>query len=167
MIGQKENGKKMRRQRNALGICILLVTLSLLLTGCAGTDDSETRVIYISNETGVEAPLVIPAEYRDKVNPLADDPSAIAYGNEAYNALCSQCHGADGRGHGPEAAGLTPPPADFTDQEKMQENTDGYLLWRISDGGDFDPYNSLMTAWGTLLSEQEIWELISYLRTLP
>ncbi len=157
----------MRRQLNALGVCILLLTLSLLLAGCAGPDDLETREIYISSETGVEAPLVIPAEYRDKTNPLAGDPSAIASGNEAYIALCSQCHGADGSGQGPEGAGLKPPPADFTKQEQMQENTDGYLFWRISDGGNFDPYNSLMTAWGTLLSEQEIWELISYLRTLP
>jgi len=167
MIERKENGKKMRRQRNALGVCILLLPLSLLLAGCAGSEGEEAREIYISSETGVEAPLIIPAEYRDKVNPLADDPSAIASGNEAYVALCSQCHGEDGRGKGLDAAGLNPRPADFTNQEQMQENTDGYLFWRIAEGGGFDPYNSLMTAWGTLLSEQEIWELISYLRTLP
>ncbi|MCK4741191.1 MAG: c-type cytochrome [Anaerolineales bacterium] len=157
----------MKRLRNTLNIFIILIILSLVLAGCAGSEGEEAREIYISSETGVEAPLVIPAEYRDKVNPLAGDPSAIASGNEAYVALCSQCHGEDGRGQGPDAAGLKPPPADFTDQEQMQENTDGYLFWRISDGGDFDPYNSLMTAWGTLLSEQEIWEIISYLRTLP
>ena len=157
----------MRRQQNALYIFIFLFTSSLMLAGCSGSDGSETQDIYISSETGVEAPLVIPAEYRDKVNPLADDPAAIASGIVAYFALCSQCHGEDGRGEGPDAAGLNPPPVDFTNPERMQESTDGYLLWRISEGGDFYPYNSLMTAWGTLLSEQEIWELISYLRTLP
>lgn len=157
----------MRRLRNALCIFIILLTFPLVLAGCAGSEGEEAREVYISNETGVEAPLVIPAAYRDRVNPLADDPAAIASGNEAYTALCSQCHGEDGRGKGPDAAELNPRPADFTNQERMKENTDGYLFWRISDGGDFDPYNSLMTAWGTLLSEQEIWELISYLRTIP
>lgn len=157
----------MKRQQTALSIFTILIILSLVLTGCAGSDGEEDRVVYISNETGVEAPLIVPAEYKDKVNPLADDPAAIASGNEAYVALCSQCHGEDGSGKGPDASGLNPRPADFTDQEQMQAHTDGYLFWRISDGGDFDPYNSLMTAWGTLLSEQEIWELISYLRTLP
>lgn len=157
----------MKRQQTALSIYTMLITLSLVLTGCAGSDGEEDRVVYISNETGVEAPLIVPAEYKDKVNPLANDPAAIASGNEAYVALCSQCHGEDGRGKGPDASGLNPRPADFTDQEQMQAHTDGYLFWRISDGGDFDPYSSLMTAWGTLLSEQEIWELISYLRTLP
>ncbi len=157
----------MKRQQTTLSIFTLLIIMSLVLTGCAGSGGEEDRVVFISNETGVEAPLIIPAEYRDKVNPLAGDPVAVASGNEAYTALCSQCHGEDGRGKGPDAAGLNPRPADFTDQEQMQAHTDGYLFWRISDGGDFDPYNSLMTAWGTLLSEQEIWELISYLRTLP
>jgi cytochrome c553 len=157
----------MKRQQTALSIFAILIILSLVLTGCAGSDGEEDRVVYISNETGVEAPLIIPAEYKDKVNPLVNDPAAIASGSEAYVALCSQCHGDDGRGKGPDASGLNPRPADFTDQEQMQAHTDGYLFWRISDGGDFDPYNSLMTAWGTLLSEQEIWELISYLRTLP
>ncbi|MGB2894707.1 MAG: c-type cytochrome [Anaerolineales bacterium] len=157
----------MKRQQNALCLYTVLFALSLLIAGCVGSGDSETQEIYISNETGVEAPLIIPAAYRNKVNPLADDPAAIASGNEAYFALCSQCHGEDGRGQGTEAARINPPPADFTNQERMRELTDGYLFWRISDGGNFDPYNSLMTAWGTLLSEQEIWELISYLRTLP
>jgi len=157
----------MKRQQTTLSIFTILIILSLVLTGCASSDGEDDRVVYISNETGVEAPLIIPTEYKDKVNPLVDDPVAIASGNEAYVALCSQCHGDDGRGKGPDAAGLNPRPSDFTDQEQMQAHTDGYLFWRISDGGDFDPYNSLMTAWGTLLSEQEIWELISYLRTLP
>jgi len=157
----------MRRQQKTQCISILLVTLALTLAGCGGSGGTETQDVYISGETGVEASALIPAEYKDKVNPLADNPAAIASGNEAYIALCSQCHGEDGRGEGPDAAGLNPPPGDFTNPERMQESTDGYLLWRISEGGDFEPYNSLMTAWGTLLSEQEIWELISYLRTLP
>ena len=43
---------------------------------------------------------------------------------------------------------------------------DDYLYWRISEGGAFEPFISLMPAWGTLLSEQEMWQLVSYLRTL-
>jgi mono/diheme cytochrome c family protein len=48
----------------------------------------------------------------------------------------------------------------------MAEALDGYLYWRIDAGGNFAPYNSLMPAWGTLLSETEIWELVTYLRGL-
>jgi mono/diheme cytochrome c family protein len=154
-------------RNKSVSILFLVLLITVLLAGCGSANTSESQEVYISNETGVEAPLIIPAAYRDKVNPLANDPAAIATGEQAYIALCSQCHGADGRGQGPDASGLNPQPADFTNRERMQENSDGYLLWRISEGGNFDPYNSLMTAWGTLLSEQEIWELISYLRTIP
>ncbi|MEE8119943.1 MAG: hypothetical protein V3T55_00335, partial [Anaerolineales bacterium] len=67
----------MKRQQFTLSILVLLIVLSLVLAGCAGSEGEEERVVYISNETGVEAPLVSPAEYRDKVNPLADNPAAI------------------------------------------------------------------------------------------
>ena len=167
MIGHKESRKPMRRTIRASSLFLALLFTSFLLAGCGGSDPSGSQEVYISNETGVEALLVIPAAYRDRVNPLANDPAAIEAGKQAYIALCSQCHGTEGRGQGPDAVGLNPQPADFTDQERMQDNADDYLLWRISEGGNFEPYNSLMTAWGTLLSDQEIWELISYLRTIP
>jgi hypothetical protein len=48
----------------------------------------------------------------------------------------------------------------------MVNREDGYLYWRIAEGGNFEPFNSLMPAWGTLLSETEIWELVSYIRDL-
>ncbi|MFD2815237.1 c-type cytochrome [Paracoccus aerius] len=31
-----------------------------------------------------------------------------------FNALCVDCHGADGRGNGPAAGGMTPAPVDLT-----------------------------------------------------
>jgi hypothetical protein len=62
---------------------------------------------------------------------------------------------------------MQPPPGDLADASHMSALSDGYLFWRISEGGGFDPYNSMMPAWGTLLSETEMWELVSYIRTLP
>jgi mono/diheme cytochrome c family protein len=79
--------------------------------------------------------------------------------------LCVQCHGEQGRGDGVEAEGFDPAPGDLTSPE-MANRSDGHLYWRIADGGAFPPFNSLMPAWGTLLSETEIWELVSYLQTL-
>jgi mono/diheme cytochrome c family protein len=112
-----------------------------------------------------DIPGEIPIRYRDLENPLAGDAEALARGTEAYLALCSQCHGAGGKGDGSEAAGFDPAPGDLT-RAAMATQLDGYFYWRIADGGSFEPYNSLMPAWGTLLSETEIWELVSFLREL-
>jgi mono/diheme cytochrome c family protein len=48
----------------------------------------------------------------------------------------------------------------------MQELSDGYLYWRISEGGQMEPFNSMMPAWKDGLSEQQIWQIISFVRTL-
>jgi high-affinity iron transporter len=40
-----------------------------------------------------------------------------------FNAQCAICHGAAGRGDGPGAKGLTPPPADLTDAARMGEHS--------------------------------------------
>lgn len=38
----------------------------------------------------------------------------IAQGKETYTTICASCHGADGMGEGPAAAGLNPQPRNFT-----------------------------------------------------
>lgn len=40
--------------------------------------------------------------------------STTGAGKREYNAACAGCHGASGRGNGPEAAGLAVRPADLT-----------------------------------------------------
>ena len=47
--------------------------------------------------------VVIPAPRTDPTN-----------GKMMHEAYCAPCHGSDGRGHGPMAAGLRVPPADLT-----------------------------------------------------
>ena len=143
-------------------LLVLLFSI-LLLAACGNPIDSEQP----GPEMVEGGAGIVPAEFADLENPLEGDPQAIQRGSEAYSALCVQCHGELGRGDGSAGQGMDPHPQDLTDATRMATLSDGYLFWRISEGGAFAPYNSLMPAWGTLLSETEIWELVSYLRTLP
>ena len=54
---------------------------------------------------------------------------------------------------------MSPPPTDFVARTLP---TDGYLFWRIREGAA--PSGSAMPAYGTMLSDGEIWELVTYLR---
>lgn len=147
------------RRKLILVFCVMLA--ALLLAACGNGDGLLEEP---SGETS-DIPGEVPLKYRELVNPLTGDTEALSRGTEAYNALCIQCHGEKGRGDGMEAKGFNPPPGDLS-RAGMAERSDGYLYWRITDGGAFEPFNSLMPAWGTLLSETEIWELVSFLRTL-
>ncbi len=110
--------------------------------------------------------VAAPEEYAALDNPFADDHEAIEAGEETFNTLCATCHGEEGKGDGPGAAELDPKPADLSDDMMMSSLSDGYLFWRVSKGGDLEPFNSAMPAWESGLTKSQRWQVISYLRTL-
>jgi hypothetical protein len=67
-------------------------------------------------------------------------------------------------GDGPAAASLDPAPIAIAHTSQMLG--DDYLFWRVSEGGQGDPFNSAMPAWGAALSEEARWDLINYIRAL-
>lgn len=56
-------------------------------------------------------------EYGLRLAPVA--PPSAERARAVYATACAQCHGPEGRGDGPLAKGLTPPPLSFFDDEKM------------------------------------------------
>jgi mono/diheme cytochrome c family protein len=85
----------------------------------------------------------------------------IQHGAAVYADQCASCHGIGGRGDGPQAAGLSPAPKDFTDRQYMSLVTDGGLYRSIADG-----VAPGMKAFADQLSADDIWALVSYLRSL-
>ncbi|MBL8036385.1 MAG: cytochrome c [Nitrospira sp.] len=79
-------------------------------------------------------------------------------GREIYVNTCILCHGIDGKG----VRGLqfVPPPADLTTLA-VQSRLDGTLFRRIHDGKP----NTVMGAWKHALSDEEIWDVLAYVRT--
>jgi cytochrome c oxidase cbb3-type subunit 3 len=88
-------------------------------------------------------------------------PSNLKRGQELYEHHCARCHGINGEGLGPEAQYLIVPPANFKSMN-IRSKTDGDLLTAISSGVLFSP----MHKWRDRLSEQEMMDIIAYLRLL-
>ena len=42
----------------------------------------------------------------------------------------------------------------------------GYFFWRTSDGGGMEPFKSSMPAFKGILSEEKMWQIISYIQSL-
>ena len=114
-----------------------------------------------------------PEEFASLKNPFSDDSGAIvnsdaiAEGQKIYETLCARCHGEKGLGDGRDGKlfDMDPKPANLADRDMMSDLSDGYLFWRVSKGGEFEPFNSVMPAWEGL-PEDSRWKVISYVRTL-
>lgn len=145
---------------NKLNFLVLLISMVLFLTACGIPATPEA---FFGGEEFNEKPDP-PEQFADLSNPYDGDPEMIAKGDVLYEANCSSCHGPNGEGDGPAGAGLEPEPENLA--RNQPDLSDSYLFWRISEGGLIEPFNSLMPAWKGLMSDEKIWQVVSYLRTL-
>ena len=104
----------------------------------------------------------VPNNYLKSTNSIGYSIKAIAAGGPLYAAHCKMCHGQTGLGNGELAPDLTPSPAllAYLIQQPIAE--DQYLLWSISEGGK--RFDTAMPAFKTVLTEEQIWQIIAYLR---
>jgi len=106
----------------------------------------------------------IGSEYAGLRNPLARSEQNLATGQALYRGSCAACHGEAGRGEGPAASSLNPPPADLAAVVRTPMATDGYLFWTIAEGGG--PVGTAMPPFKSTLSDTDIWRIVLYLRGL-
>ena len=104
-------------------------------------------------------PWPVPATSSTLKNPIASDPTTLKDGKALYVSNCSPCHGDKGKGDGPAAVALNPKPADHS-SSVMQNETDGSIFYKISEG------RSPMPTYKSVLTENQRWELVDYIRTL-
>ncbi len=90
----------------------------------------------------------------------------VEEGKKLYGQICATCHGQSGKGDGPGAAALNPKPRDHTDKEYMSKLTDDDLFKVIKDGGASVGKSPLMPPWGSTLKDDQIKDVIAYVRTL-
>jgi mono/diheme cytochrome c family protein len=79
-------------------------------------------------------------------------------GRVIYSTICIRCHGIDGKGGEMK---FTPPAADLT-SPTVQNKLDARLFKSVHDGRA----NTAMGAWREALSDDEIWDVLTYVRTL-
>jgi mono/diheme cytochrome c family protein len=96
-------------------------------------------------------------------NPLAPTEENIRKGQANFSNYCMVCHGLDGQNTGvPFAERMSPPVPDLK-SPMVQAYSDGQLKWIIDNG----IYPSGMPASKGILNEDEIWQIVHYLRHLP
>jgi len=94
-------------------------------------------------------------------NPVASAPESIAAGQASYNQYCASCHGRTAEGG--VGSDLIPDAPDLTDETWDHGSTDGNIFDAIKNGV---PPNFDMIPWSNRLADEDIWNVVNYLRSL-
>lgn len=100
---------------------------------------------------------------RSNVNPLPATPDNVKKGQSNFGAYCMVCHGLDGQNTGVPFAEKMSPPVPPLNSSAVQSYSDGQLHWIIQNG--VSP--SGMPASKDVFRDEEIWQLVLYIRHLP
>jgi len=98
-------------------------------------------------------------------NPFQAVPENLAKGKAIFEGkgACFTCHGMEGKGDGPAAAGLDPSPRNFTNPAFHSARADGELMYVLKNGS---PGTAMMPLVGSAITEEEGWQVLLYVRSM-
>ena len=102
---------------------------------------------------------IVPDKYEKMTNPEEASKENIALGKSLYAKHCKSCHGKEGYGDGPKAEEVDGALGDFS-LDEFQAQSDGALFYKSYVGRkDMPNYEKKM-------SQEDVWLVINYMRTL-
>ncbi|MBI2357343.1 MAG: cytochrome c [Deltaproteobacteria bacterium] len=145
-----------------------LIVLPILLGG----------FVYTQTKPSVTSPTAlriqhptIPGAFEKASNPFRNPDGTVKEikvleeGRVLYQKNCRPCHGTTAGGDGPMARGFRLRPINFRDPGTIATLVEGYLVWRIKEGGPglppvSSPADSAMPSWKEELKDEEVWKII-------
>jgi mono/diheme cytochrome c family protein len=104
-------------------------------------------------------PWLVPANFKSMKNPVAMSDASTKAGQVIYLKSCASCHGKTGLGDGVKSRSIQTAMNNFSKAE-YQSQTDGELFFKTKTGrGDMPKYEGK-------LSDDDIWNLVNFTRTL-
>lgn len=89
-------------------------------------------------------------------------PESVVIGGMQFRARCASCHGTEGRTPTDLGSAMYPPALDLGGAD-VQAWSDPEMFWIIKNGIRLTG----MPGFGRVLSDEEIWPLVHYIRALP
>lgn len=143
-----------------------------LLVSMMGDDDRPTGMI--ARLVPSDSPEAVAARDAARAGAAAESAAGRPAGGTVsaekarsiFNGQCARCHGADGKGDGPDSKQLGTFVPDFTSANFQKWRSDDELLAAIEGGGVAVGRSSMMPPWKDTLSGQELNAMKDFVRAL-
>jgi mono/diheme cytochrome c family protein len=119
--------------------------LLMMLACCA--------IAFAQQAKPVDPDWTVPEKAAQQLNPLATKPELGAGGRKMFERNCAQCHGDAKHERKNNAPDLS--------SAAVQQETDGALFWRISNGNSRKGMPSFSS-----FPEGQRWQLVLYIRSM-
>lgn len=123
--------------------------------------EKQIHLALLDEETKADSVFAADApDITQVTNPVPPSAESHARGEKLYVKFCSKCHGMTGNGAGPSAHGFSTHPRQLWAWHNADKAADPYLFWMITNG------RTDMPPWGVILSENDRWDLVNYIKTI-
>lgn len=129
-----------------------------MVTGCGG-DAAEEPADEGAEVSGSMDSLAV-GETPDVPRETA---GGTASGQTVFTTNCATCHGEQGRGNGPAAVGLEPPPADLSDATWTTGDGSLAAIRNVIENGS---PGTAMIAWKGTLTDEQIGAVAGYVHSM-
>lgn len=120
--------------------------LILLMLACCA-------IAFAQQAKPIDSDWPVPEKAAKQQNPLRDKPELATGGRKVFERSCAMCHGDEKRPRTHNAPDLA--------SEAVQQESDGSLFWRISNGNSRTGMPTFSS-----LPEGQRWQLVMYIRSL-
>ena len=128
-------------------IILIMNSIILFMFSCSVPEKKDTR-------------WDVPVDADNLKSPFQNSQLVLEKGKVLYNQYCRSCHGESGLGDGPAGKDLEAKPSNFHNNRFLNESN-GSLFWKLTNG------NKSMPSFKSVLTDEQRWQLISYIRELP
>jgi len=142
-----------------LGAGALALGYSVLQRGFGARGEPSGLEVFVARNI---RSMAISADAKAMQNPVPFTEERRPGAEHHWMEHCSSCHALNGSGDTPIGRNLYPHPPDMRER-LTQDLSDGELFHIIANGVRFTG----MPAWGDEDSEEDIWDLVSFIRILP
>ena len=145
-----------------LAACVVLAALAAVVLFALGGIKARTPGKLETAMIGFAKRQVLVGSKTMK-NPAAVTVENISEGKQNFAHYCFACHGLDAQNTGVPFADAMSPPVPSLASSGVQAYTDGQLHWIITNG----LWPSGMPPAKGILTDEEIWTIVLYIRHLP